>query len=120
MLDDNFLLPLPSIALQRLGLGNEGSKKFHGKITIAVLLGYRVRTLQTAQCTCRREMRCNHLDCQHRFDFVVGADAMNGCECSVDVVLCWRIAGGAITSRIDEAIEQNARNRCFRGSECQL
>ena len=27
--------------------------------------------------------------------------------------------GGAITGRIDEAIEQNIRNRCFRCPECQ-
>ena len=39
MLDGDFLLPLPSIALQCLGLGREGSQKFHGEISVAVLLG---------------------------------------------------------------------------------
>jgi hypothetical protein len=48
MLDGNFLLPLPSITLQRLGLGREGSQKFHGEISVAVLLRYRVGPLQTA------------------------------------------------------------------------
>jgi hypothetical protein len=32
VLDSNFLLPLPSIALQCLGLGREGSQKFHSEI----------------------------------------------------------------------------------------
>jgi hypothetical protein len=49
VLDGNFLLPLPSIAQQCLGLGREGSQKFHGEISVAVLLGYCVRPLQTAQ-----------------------------------------------------------------------
>ena len=35
---------------------------------------------------CRSEMRRNHLDCQHRLDFVVGADLMNRREYSVDAV----------------------------------
>ena len=64
-------------------------------------------------------MRRNHLDCQHRLDFVVGADPMNRREYSVDVLLACRMTGGAITSRIDEAIEQNARNLTFRCPECQ-
>jgi hypothetical protein len=59
-------------------------------------------------------MRRNHLHCQHRLDFVVGTDAMKRREYSVDVLLCWRIAGGAITGRINETIEQNTRNPCFR------
>jgi hypothetical protein len=45
VLDDDLLLPLSSIALQCLGLGREGSKKFHREISVAVLLGYRVRAL---------------------------------------------------------------------------
>ena len=64
-------------------------------------------------------MRRNHLDCQHRLDFVVRADAMNRREYSIDVFLCWRMTGGAITGRIDEAIEQNIRNLTFRCPECQ-
>ena len=48
VLDGNFLLPLPTIALQRLGLGREDSQQFHSEISVAVLLGYRVRPLQTA------------------------------------------------------------------------
>jgi len=39
VLDRDILLPLPSIALQCLGLGREGSQKFHGEISVAVLLG---------------------------------------------------------------------------------
>jgi hypothetical protein len=66
--------PLPSIALQCLGLGCEGSQKFYSEISVAVLLRYRVHPLQTAQRTCRSEMRRNHLDCQHRLDFVVRPD----------------------------------------------
>jgi hypothetical protein len=96
VLDGNFLLPLPSIALQCLGLGGEGSQKFHREISVAVLLGYHVRALQTAQRTCRSEMRRNHPDCQHRLDFVVGADLMNRREYSVDVLLTWRITGGPL------------------------
>src|SRR3984893_10073909 len=42
VLDGKFLLPLPSIALQCLGLGREGSQKFDREISVAVLLGYRV------------------------------------------------------------------------------
>src|SRR4029077_3594996 len=95
-----------SVALQCLGLGREGSEQFHGQISVAVLLGYHVRPLQTAQRTCRSEMRRNHLDCQHRLDFVVGADPMNCREYPVDVLLAWLVTGGAITGRIDEAIEQ--------------
>src|SRR5262249_25441294 len=57
VLDGYFLLPLSSIALQCFGLDREGAKELHSEITIAVLLGYRVRAFQTAQCTCRREMR---------------------------------------------------------------
>jgi hypothetical protein len=119
VLDGNLLLPLPSIALQCLGLGREGSQKFHSEISVAVLLGYHVRPLQTAQRTSRSEMRRNHLDCQHRLDFVVRLDSMNRRECSVDVLLTWRMTGGAITGRIDKAIEQNARNASFRCPECQ-
>ena len=74
VLDGNFLLALPSIALQYLGLGRESSQQFHSEISVAVLLGYHVRPLQTAQRTCRSEMHRNHLDCQHRFDFVVRPD----------------------------------------------
>ena len=48
MLDGNFLLPFPSIALQCLGLGREGSQQFHSEISVAILLGYHVRALQTA------------------------------------------------------------------------
>jgi hypothetical protein len=59
VLDGNFLLPLPSIALQCLCLGREGSQKFHSEISVAILLGYRVRPLQTAQRACRSEMRRN-------------------------------------------------------------
>jgi hypothetical protein len=40
VLDGNFLLALPSIALQCLGLGREGSQQFHSEIAVAVLLGY--------------------------------------------------------------------------------
>jgi len=87
VLNGNFLLPLPSIALQCLGLGREGSQKFHSEISVAVLLGYHVRALQTAQRTCRSEMRRNHLDCQHCLDFVVRPDPMNCREYSVDVLL---------------------------------
>ena len=119
VLDGNFLLPLPSIALRCLGLGREGSQQFHREISVAVLLRYRVRALQTAQRACRSEMHRNHLDCQHRFDFVVGADHMNNRQYSVDVLLTWRMTGGAITGRINEAAEQNVRNRCFRCPECQ-
>ena len=100
MLDGNFLLPLPSIALQCLGLGREGSQKFHSEISVAVLLRYRVRPLQTAQRACRSEMRRNHLDCQHRLDFVVGPDPMNRREYSVDVLLAWRMTGGAHRTRL--------------------
>ena len=64
-------------------------------------------------------MRRNHLDCQHRLDFVVRLDPMNRREYSVDVLLAWWMTGGAITRRINEAIEQNIRNRCFRCPECQ-
>ena len=64
-------------------------------------------------------MRRNHLDCQHRLDFVVRPDPMNRREYSVDVFLCWRMTGGATTGRTDEAIEQNARNPSFRCPECQ-
>ena len=102
MLDGNFLLALPAIALQCLGLGREGSQKFHSEISVAVLLGYHVRPLQTAQRPCRSEMRRNHLDCQHRLDFVVGANPMYRREYSVDVLLAWWMTGGAITGRIDE------------------
>jgi hypothetical protein len=35
------------------------SQKFHCEISVAVLLGYRVRPLQTAQRACRSEMRRN-------------------------------------------------------------
>jgi hypothetical protein len=56
VLDGNFLLPLPSIALQCLGLGREGSQQFHSEISVAILLRYRVRPLQTAQRACRSEM----------------------------------------------------------------
>ncbi len=42
VLDGNFLLPPPSIALQGLGLGREGSQKFDREISVAVLLRYRV------------------------------------------------------------------------------
>jgi hypothetical protein len=119
VLDGNFLLPLPSIALQRLGLGCESSQKFHSEISVAVLLGYHVRALQTAQRACRSEMRRNHLDCQHCLDFVVRPDPMNRREYSIDVFLCWRMTGGAITGRTDEAIEQNTHNRCLRRSEHQ-
>ena len=119
VLDGNFLLPLPSIALQCLGLGCEGSQKFHSEISVAVLLGYHVRPLQTAQRACRSEMRRNHLDCQHRLDFVVGADPMNRREYSIDILLTWRITGSAITGRIDEAIEQKTHNTCFRCPERQ-
>ena len=84
VLDGNFLLALPAIALQCLGLGREGSQKFHSEISVALLLRYRVRALQTAQRTRRSEMRRDHLDCQHRLDFVVGADPMNRREYSVD------------------------------------
>jgi hypothetical protein len=87
VLDGNFLLLLPSIALQCLGLGREGSQQFHSEISVAVLLGYHVRPLQTAQRACRSEMRRNHLDCQHRFDFVVRPDLVNRREYSVDVLL---------------------------------
>jgi hypothetical protein len=59
VLDGNFLLPLPSIALQCLGLGREGSQKFHSEISVAVLLGYHVRARQTAQRAWRSEMRRN-------------------------------------------------------------
>ena len=59
VLDGNFLLPLPSIALQCLGLGCESSQQFHSEISVAVLLGYHVRPLQTAQRTCRSEIRRN-------------------------------------------------------------
>src|ERR1700730_6250352 len=59
LLDSKPLLPLPSISLQCLGLGREGSQKFHSEISVAVLLGYRVRPLQTAQRACRSEMRRN-------------------------------------------------------------
>ena len=59
VLDGDFLLPFPSIALQCLGLSREGSQKFHSEISVAILLGYRVRALQTAQRTCRSEMRRN-------------------------------------------------------------
>jgi hypothetical protein len=59
VLDGNLLLALPSIALQCLGLGREGSQKFHSEISVAVLWGYRVRPLQTAQRACRSEMRRN-------------------------------------------------------------
>ena len=45
VLDGNFLLPFPSIALQCLGLGREGSQQFHCKISVAVLLGYHVSGL---------------------------------------------------------------------------
>jgi hypothetical protein len=119
VLDGNLLLPLPSIALQRLGLGREGSQKFHGQISVAVLLGYHVRPLQTAQGACRSKVRGNHLDCQHRLDFVVRPDPMNRREYSVDVLLTWRMTGGAITGRIDEAIEQKTHNTCFRCPERQ-
>jgi hypothetical protein len=37
VLDGNFLLPLPSIALQCFGLGREGSQKFHSEVSVAVL-----------------------------------------------------------------------------------
>jgi carboxyl-terminal processing protease len=111
VLDNHPLLPLPTIALQRLGLGRDNSQKLRGEISVAVLLGYRVRPRQTAQRTCRSEMRRNHLDRQHRLDFVVRPDPMNRREHPVDVLLAWRITGGAITSRIDEAIES------FRGRE---
>ena len=87
VLDGNFLLPLPSIALQCLGLGRKGSQKFHSEISVAVLLGHRVRPFQTAQGVCRSEMRRNHLDCQHRLDFVVGADPMNSREYSIVLLL---------------------------------
>src|SRR6202023_4426432 len=86
VLDGKFLLPLPSIALQCLGLGREGSQKFHREIAVAVLLGYHVRALQTAQRACRSEMRRNHLDCEDRLKFVVGADPMNRREDSVNEV----------------------------------
>ena len=52
-------------------------------------------------------MRRNHLDCQHRLDLVVRPNYANRREYSVDVLLAWWMTGGAITSRIDEAIEQN-------------
>jgi hypothetical protein len=100
VLDGNFLLALPSIALQCIGLGREGSQKFHSEISVAVLLGYRVRSLQAAQRACRSEMRRNHLDCQPCLDFVVGADPMNRREYSVDVLLTWRITRGAITAAL--------------------
>ena len=64
-------------------------------------------------------MRRNHLDCQHRLDFVVHLDPMNRREYSVDVLLAWWMTGRSITGRIDEAIEQNTRNLCFRCPECQ-
>jgi len=102
VLDGNFLLPLPSIALQRLGLSRERSQKFHREISVAVLLGYRVRPLQTAKRTCRSKMRRNHLDGQHRLDFVVGADPMNRREYSV----AWWMTGGAIAGRIDELLSR--------------
>jgi hypothetical protein len=35
VLDGNFLLALPSIALQCLGLGREGSQQFHREISVA-------------------------------------------------------------------------------------
>jgi hypothetical protein len=38
VLDGNFLLALPSIALQCLGLGREGLQQFHREISVAVLL----------------------------------------------------------------------------------
>jgi hypothetical protein len=38
VLDGNFLLALPAIALQCLGLGREGSQQFHSEISVAVLL----------------------------------------------------------------------------------
>ena len=97
VLDGNFLLALPSIALQCLGLGREGSQKFHSEISVAVLLGYHVRALQTAQRACRSEMRRNHLDCQHPLDFVIRPDPMNRREYSVDVLLAWWMTGAAIT-----------------------
>src|SRR5207237_7305546 len=84
-----------------------------------ILLEYRVRALQMAQRACRSEMRRNHLDCQHRLDFVVRPDPMNRREYSIDVLLTWRTTGSAITGRIDEAIEQNIRYRCFRCPEFQ-
>ena len=39
VLDGNLLVPFPSIALQCLSLGREGSQKFHREISVAVLLG---------------------------------------------------------------------------------
>ena len=59
VLDGNFLLPLPTIALQRLGLGRENSQKLRGEISVAVLLGYHARPFQAAQRTCRSEMHRN-------------------------------------------------------------
>jgi hypothetical protein len=47
VLDGNFLLPLPSIALQCLGLGREGSQQFHSEISVAVLIQL-LRTLRLA------------------------------------------------------------------------
>src|SRR4030081_3528293 len=101
VLDGDFLLPFPSIALQCFGLGCESSQQFHSEISVAVLLGYHVRSLQTAQRACRSEMRRDHLDCQHRLDFVVRPDPMNRRDCSVDVLLAWWMSGGAIAGRID-------------------
>jgi hypothetical protein len=46
-------------------------------------------------------MRRNHLDGQHRLDFVVHPDPMNRREYSVDVLLAWWMTGCAITGRID-------------------
>ena len=40
-------------------LGRKGSQKFDREISVAVLLRYRVRSLQTAKRTCRSEM-CRH------------------------------------------------------------
>src|ERR1700732_3250149 len=60
-----------------------------------------------------------HLDCQHPLDFVVRPDPMNRREYAVDVLLAWWMTRGAITGRIDEAIEQNARNLTIRCPECQ-
>jgi hypothetical protein len=55
----------------------------------------------TLRANLSSEMRRNHLDCQHRLDFVIGPDPMNRRECSVDVLLAWWMTGGAITGRID-------------------
>jgi hypothetical protein len=82
-------------SLPRQPRGREGSQKFHREISVAVLLGYGVRALQTAQRACCSEMRRNHLDCQHRLDFVVRPDLMNRREYSVDVSLAWWMTGGA-------------------------